>query len=663
MCGIAGMIDLRMLRPVCWPTLQRMSAALVHRGPDEDGGFACPGVGLASRRLSIVGLDDGRQPVFNEDRSIVAVYNGELFDHVELRARLAARGHVIHSRADSELLVHLWEDYGEDMFSHLRGQFAFALVDLRRRKVILARDRFGICPLFWARTNDDWLVFGSEIKAILASGQVARAPDINGLDNIFTFFWMPGRRTAFRGISAVLPGHFLKLTPRATGESADLREVTYWDIDFPDRGEELDNRDERVVHRQFAELLDNAVRVRLRADVPVAAYLSGGVDSSTVVASCRKLAGGRFPTFTARLESARLDESEIAGQFANDLACRHHDVLCDSQTLSAVYPQVALAYDCPAIDPNSGSLLQLSLAVCEAGQKVVLTGEGADEALAGYPWYKVHNLLRLAGWGPVLPAHWGLEWIYHRQFRRAPAGEFRRINRLQGGLHASTLLYHLTSAAHWWLLSDDVLAEVQRETAYDQLQLDTDRIRRWHPLNQSLYLGYKIQLPGLLHRADHMALANSVEARYPFLDEDLVAFCAALHPRWKIRGLTGDKHLLRKTAAEFLPKQVAFRKKAPFRAPTVETLLANQENYFQQLLSRESLGRTKYFDVDQVRKLCDRVKLSMAADPGRLFCGVALWAVVGTQLWHHLYLGGGLCELPEWKAPDVAADSDTARVA
>lgn len=647
MCGIAGLIDLRASRPACRTALERMAAALVHRGPDDDGFFLAPGAGLAFRRLSIVGLSDGRQPVFNEDRSVVAVYNGELFDHVELRERLIARGHVIRSRSDSELLVHLWEDYGEELFPHLRGQFAFALVDLRGRRAVLARDRFGICPLFWTRTADDWLVFASEIKAILASRLIDRAPDVCGLDNIFTFFWMRGRRTAFKGVHALLPGNCLPIR-RQNDAPAELRERSYWDLDFPDRGEELDDSDGRRLGKTFDELLDRAVRIRLRADVPVAAYLSAGVDSSAVVAKCRTICGAQFPTFTAQLQSSQLDESALAGRFAADLGCSHHNVLCDAATLAQAYPRAARAYDCPAIDPNSGSLLSLSEAVRRSGRKVVLTGEGADEALAGYPWFKPHKLLGLAGRGRFAPAQWGLEWLYHRNFPRAPRGEFRRINALQGGLHAGTLLYHLTSVAHWWLLSDEALAEVARETAYDQLQLDTGRIARWHPLNQSLYVGYKIQLAGLLHRADHVALASGVEARYPFLDEDLVTFCARLHPRWKLRGLSGEKHLLRRTAGEFLPNAVAFRKKAPFRAPTVETLLANDQSYFRQLLSPESLGRTSYFDAARVLKLLERLRTGSLLDPFRLFYGVALWAVAGTQLWHHLYMGGGLCELPEW---------------
>src|SRR5207253_1661177 len=212
-CGIAGIIDLASSRPVDVRQVQRMASSLTHRGPDEEGFHFEPGLGITARRLSILGIEDGQQPVFNESRTVAAVYNGELFNYDAERERLAARGHRIKSHCDSELLVHLWEDHGEEMFARLRGQFAFALVDRERRTIVLCRDRMGICPLYWSRQGD-WLLFGSEIKAILASGLVAASPDLHGLDQILTFFCMPGRRTAFRSITSVLPGQFVRIQLR-----------------------------------------------------------------------------------------------------------------------------------------------------------------------------------------------------------------------------------------------------------------------------------------------------------------------------------------------------------------------------------------------------------------------------------------------------------------
>ncbi|PYT07787.1 MAG: asparagine synthase (glutamine-hydrolyzing) [Acidobacteria bacterium] len=379
MCGIAGIVDLQQQRRICPHALTRMARSLVHRGPDEEGFFIRPAFGLAARRLSIVGIADGQQPVFNESRSVVAVFNGELFDYPELRELLRQRGHALRSHSDSELLVHLWEDFGEDMFPHLRGQFAFALLDIPRHRLILGRDRVGICPLHWSRQGD-WLVFASEIKALFASELVPRAPDPKGLDNVFTFFCMPGRRTAFQGINAVPPGHYLRIDFGTVEHSPTVQEKTYWDFSFPDRGQEESPSDPAGLTSAFDEAFGQAVRRRLRADVPVASYLSGGVDPSLVVAKCRQLNDAGLSTFTARVSDRRLDESALASGTASALGCANQTVYCDQQTLVDIYPQVIAAADCPVVDPNAGSLHALSRAVHDAGYKVVLSGEGADEA-------------------------------------------------------------------------------------------------------------------------------------------------------------------------------------------------------------------------------------------------------------------------------------------
>jgi len=632
-----------------------MARTLVHRGPDEEGFFLHGGAGLAARRLAIVGLADGQQPVYNETRSIVAVFNGELFDFPEMRHALAQKGHVLRSHTDSELVVHLWEQYGEEMFPHLRGQFAFALLDLPQKRMILARDRVGICPLYWSRQGDR-LVFGSEIKALLASGLVQGHADPNGLDNIFTFFCMPGRRTAFQGVQAVRPGHYLRIDLGDETTAPTFIEKTYWDFEFPDRGYEDPGSDPGKLTAAFDELLGDAVRRRLRADVPVAAYLSGGVDSSLVLAHCRRLTSGGMSTFTARVGDRELDESAAALRTAREFGCDPHIVECDRSTLEQLFPKTVTAADCPVVDPNAGSLHALSAAVHEAGYKVVLTGEGADEALAGYVWFKAHRVIHTPWWGGTRPLVSAIRKLYERRYPKAPPGEFARINVLLGGLHAQTLVYHLTSIPKWLLLRDDFLQETLRETAYDQLEFDAGRIQRWDALNQSLYMTYKTHLPGLLlnHRGDRASMANSVEARYPFLDEALLEFCARIHPRWKLRGISGDKHLLRLAAMRYLPQRLASRPKAMFRAPFASTLLNDRPSYVRQLLSPESLHKTDYFSPAAVMELDGRIRAGKNRGPFRVFQEMSLCAVIGTQLWHHLFLGGGLCELPQWQPPLVA---------
>ena len=275
MCGLAGVIDLKGREEPDRAQVQRMGAVLNHRGPDDAGCLFAPGVGFAHRRLSILGLADGQQPIFNEDRSVAVICNGELFDYPERRAELEAKGHVFRTHSDNELVVHLYEEHGEELFPHLKGQFAFVLIDFVRRVVLLARDRVGICPLFWSRQGD-FVYFGSEIKALLASGAVSTTTDPRGLDHLFTFFALGSRRTAFAGVQAIAPGNYVKIAFRPDGRATEPVERKYWDFDFPDWGEEDDPADAAGVVDAFEATFARAVEIRLRADVPVVGYLSGG---------------------------------------------------------------------------------------------------------------------------------------------------------------------------------------------------------------------------------------------------------------------------------------------------------------------------------------------------------------------------------------------------
>src|SRR5215210_2092429 len=295
MCGLAGVIDLKGRRQPDRAMVQRMGAALVHRGPDDSGSLFAPGLGIAYRRLSIVGVADGQQPIFNEDRTVAVFCNGELFDYPERKAELQAKGHAFSTHSDCELIVHLYEEHGEDLFVHLKGQFAFALIDFAKRIVLLARDRVGICPLFWSRQGDA-LFFGSEIKALLASGAVAASADIHGLDHLFRFFALGSRRTMFEGVNAILPGHYLKIGWQAGAGTAAPVERSYWDLDFPDWGEEDDPADATSLIEAFEATFQRAVEIRLRADVPVVGYLSGGVDSAYTLFTAAKLAGRPLPS-------------------------------------------------------------------------------------------------------------------------------------------------------------------------------------------------------------------------------------------------------------------------------------------------------------------------------------------------------------------------------
>ncbi len=654
MCGFAGVLDLKGLEEIDRRMVERMADAIKHRGPDENGWFGEAGISIAHRRLSIIDVEGGHQPIFNEDSSVVVIFNGELFDFPEQRARLIEKGHTFRTKADTEIIVHLYEEYGEDLFRHLNGQFAFALFDRRHRKLILGRDRVGICPLHWSRQGDH-LFFGSEIKSLLASGAVRPETDPRGLDHIFTFFAIGRRRTMFKGVHSLLPGRYLRIQLDQSGRPAEITERQYWDLDFPDMGAEDDPADETALMDEFEATFREAVKVRLRADVPVVGYLSGGIDSAAVMAQATEVTGRSLPSFTIKVPHKSFDETDNAMLAARHIGTKPIVLEAGPQLISQMYPRLVSAADSPVVDTACAALHALAGRVHESGYKVALTGEGSDEALAGYVWFKIDKIMRGLGIGSSQPGA-----TVHRAIRKmlVPSVSFSEMahaDRQLSGIQAQSPVWHLMSGTRHRFFSRDFLDSLDGHTAYDDLELDTERMARWHPLNQSLYVGYKVFLAGLLlnHKGDRVAMANSVETRYPFLDEKLIALMARLHPRWKLRGMRMDKYLLRKVAARSLPHEIALRPKAMFRAPFADSFVGEDASYVGQLLSEESLRKTGYFDAKAVRDFYEHAKLGRTRST-QMFSGMGLAGVISTQLWHHQNFGGGLCDLP-YRSFDVDA--------
>jgi asparagine synthase (glutamine-hydrolysing) len=659
MCGIAGIIDLSgQKRPVAPDAIRAMARAIVHRGPDEDGFLEQPGLALANRRLSIVGLADGRQPIRNEDGSIAVIYNGELFDYPEMRAELEARGHRFRTHCDTEVIPHRWEEYQEGMFEHLRGQFALALWDEKRQRLILGRDRFGICPLYWTRQGD-WLLFASEIKALLASGMVEARTDPRGINHLFTFFSLPGPVSCFEGVQSLLPGRYLKVQLRGPGELAQVSQHTYWEIDFPDQGDE-DRRDIDTLTEEFNSLLLAAVDRRLRADVPVVSYLSGGVDSSTVVAVASHVRGSPIPAFTIQIKAPRLDETSEAALVARHIGATPTVVPVGDEEVLNTYPQLIRAAEGPVVDTSCAALLLLAREVHRQGYKVALTGEGADEWLAGYPWHKVNRAL---GYLDILglPVSQWLRRAVMRLGPRFPLANLRRAQEAVAGHNGWLDIYGLMSLAKLRFYSPWMREKVTDHVPYEDLELNRDRMKRWHPLNRELCVSARAHLVGLLLNAkgDRVAMNSSVETRYPFLDESVFSFLAQVPPRYKLKGLFGDKYILRRMAQHWLPKQIAWRRKAMFRAPFDSFHLDVAPPFVEQLLSAESLNKTGYFDAEAViywRKHFRSLRINQAQ---RVSVEMGLVAVLSTQLWHHTFVDSSLCELPglEWRAlrPVIAA--------
>jgi asparagine synthase (glutamine-hydrolysing) len=647
MCGIAGIVDLAGNRAIPNGIIEKMTQAITHRGPDEEGYFRRPGVVLGSRRLSIVGLADGQQPIANEDHSVSVVFNGEFFDFPEKRAELQARGHKFVTHCDTEIIPHLWEETQEGMFGRLRGQFAFALWDERRHRLVLGRDRFGICPLYWTRQGG-WLLFASEIKALIASGMVPVQPDRRGIDHIFTFSALPGPITCFEGVQLLPPGHYLQIIT-GSDHASPISERAFWEMDFPDRGDENRGGEPRALVDRFEKLMLQAVEKRLRADVPVGSYLSGGVDSSMIAALACHLKGPAINTYTIRVDAPELDELSAANLVARHI--RTNPPIVQEFGASDVlntYPQLIQAAEAPVIDTSCAALLQLAHRVHECGQKVVLTGEGADEWLVGYPWYKAAKALAFLDLLPGLSLSDRTRRAYLRLCKvpQYPPEFRRRVEESVGGPNAWIDAYGLLALSKLRFYAAPMREVLQKFNPWSDLQFPLERAKRWHPLNRGVWVAARVTLAGHLLQAkgDRVSMHSSVEVRYPFLDEEVFDFLAGLDPRWKLRGFR-DKHLLRLLAERWLPRSVYTRRKAIFRAPLDSFHIEPEPAFVAQLLSEESLRRTGYFDTAAVHHWRQAFRKLPAGSLPRLSVEMGLTAVVATQLWHHLFIGGKLADL------------------
>lgn len=648
MCGIAGAVDLVGDRVFPHERLLTMLRSVAHRGPDDEQVHVEPGVALGSRRLAIIDVAGGRQPIANEAGDVWVAFEGELYDYPCLRRQLLKRGHVLRSRCDTEAWVHLYEEQGERVFERAHGQFAVALWDRRRSKLLLGRDRAGIAPLYYAQA-DGWLLWASEAKSLLATGMIEPTADVRGLDYFFNFFCLPTERTCFERIRMLPPGHCAQV------KNGAVTTRQYWDLEFPDRGAEEQYENPARAAEELEDLLRRSVRQRLVSDVPVSCYLSGGLDSSVILGLISQERGEAVPSFTVGLEdSGPVDERNAAAESARTFGSQLTTINVTERDIASAFRRLIECNEGPVLDTSAACMFMLADANRRAGNKVVLTGEGADELLAGYVWFKWN---RRPEWldrrgAPLRRAatHFALNWLIgggdsHRPPFRAPGGV-----RL-----AQQFSWEIMSQSRALLYSRGMWDRIASYAAYDELPLPVDRIGRWHPLNQSLYAAFKVMMPGLLLQAkgDRAVHHASTEGRYPFLDEQVVAFCARLAPIYKLRGWT-DKWLLRQMAANVLPKKIASRGKTMFRANLGKAFLGlDRPDWVDQLLSPESLRASGYFDAAAVQRARE-LQFSLSRQSLRRFClDMGLAGVISTQLWHHLFLGGGLADLPVWTSPVV----------
>jgi asparagine synthase (glutamine-hydrolysing) len=620
--------------------LAQMLAIIHHRGPDENGVYLDTTIGLASARLSIVDLSTGQQPITNEDGSLWIVYNGEIYNHPELRRELeASGGHEFYTRSDTEVVLHLYEEFGPACLNQLNGQFAFAIWDSRRRRLFLARDRLGVRPLFYA-PGPNGVVFASEIKALYGGGRLQAQLDVRALAQSFTF-WAPlAPRTAFEGVMELPPGHFMEIDPEGS------RVSRYWSLTFPAAGAELElSMDDAAA--ALRDLLSDAARLRLRADVPVAAYLSGGLDSTLIAALVRDQVSEALSTFSITFEENAFDESAHQLAAVEFLGTRHHQSECRNVDVGRVFPNVVWHAEAPILRTSPAPMYLLSQLVNSHGIKVVLTGEGADEFLGGYNIFREDKVRRFWANQPsstIRPLLLQRLYPYVADLSRS-GGAYLRSFFGRGLTDTDRLCYshrirwHNT-AGLWSLFSRDVVSSLQGYDPVEEFASELDHtMARWGSLSQSQYLEVATFMsPYLLSsQGDRMMAANAVEGRFPFLDHRVVDFCGRLPPRFKIRGLR-EKHLLKRAARDLVPAQIWQRAKQPYRAPIGPAFFGQRLDYFDELLSERALDQVGIFDADAVGRL-----IRKGASGARLSerDSMGLVGVISTQLLHHFFIDRG----------------------
>jgi asparagine synthase (glutamine-hydrolysing) len=638
MCGIAGMFDRSGREAIAESDMRQMLGMLRHRGPDEFGILLDGEVGLGNARLSIIDLSGGSQPIANEDETLWIVFNGEIFNYIELRADLEARGHRFTTSSDTEVILHLYEEYGPHCFDKMNGQWGIAIWDTEKRRLLLSRDRLGVRPLFYMQVGTT-LLFGSEIKAILSDSRVSAEIDPTVVDQIFRFWTPLSPNTVFRGIKELPPGHFL------IADRDSIQIERYWANHFPRKDAASANGHAQMgdVVEQFRELLIDACRIRLRADVPVGAYLSGGLDSSTIAAIVRRYTSNRLVTFSIAFSDEKFDESEFQMQMAAHLGTDHHVVRATHDDIGRVFPDVVWHTEIPIMRTAPAPMFLLSKLVRETNFKVVLTGEGADEFLAGYDIFKEAKVRRFwaeqpdSKFRPLLlkrlyPDITGLSQS-GAEFLAAFFGE--GLSEVDSPWYSHAIRWRNNRRTRRFLADGNGAPE--KETL-EKLALDLPaEFKHWDALARAQYLEISIFLSQYLlsSQGDRMGMAHSIEGRFPFLDVRLVEFCNSLDSRMKLRCLC-EKHLLKTAAEPWLPDIIRQRPKRPYRAPVHRSFFnANTPDYVRELLTPESIkefGLFKYGPIEQlVRKIESGAGIGETDD-------MALAGILSTQLTHQLFV-------------------------
>jgi asparagine synthase (glutamine-hydrolysing) len=631
MCGINGIaLSTRSQRVLQRETLERMRDVIQHRGPDDAGVYIEGNVGLGHRRLSIVDVAAGHQPMTNEDKSLHITYNGEIYNHSDFRESLEANGHVYQTHCDTETILHLYEEHGADCVHHLRGMFAFAIWDARKQELFIARDRLGVKPLYYVETPDGSLYFASEIKSLLAADAVQAEINYLALSDYLANHSPSGEETLFCGVKRLLPGHTL------LWREGRLSITRYWDVSFAKQGSDL--RSVKDLVAEWSELFRTSVRLRLMADVPLGMFLSGGIDSSAIAAVMSQMVDEPIKTFSVAFAEREANELEYARIVARAFKTDHHEIVVSPAQFFEALPNLVWHEDEPLAHPSSVALYFVSL-LASKHVKVVLTGEGSDELLAGYARYRktILNLALGNRYHNLAPV--GVKKIVQQQIEAMRGGSKIRQKLLRSFLALSpdiesiyfdnfavfsrSMQQHLLTARTRERMSGiDPYATVRSVLAESDATSLLDRL---------LYADIKTYLQELLMKQDQMSMATSIESRVPFLDHKLVEFTSALPERLKLRGWT-TKYVLRESMKGLLPDEILSRAKMGFPVPIGAWFKGEYRKVLDEyVLSDRSLSRG-IFEPDFVRSLVNRHQVGGENHSERL------WALVNFEMWQRQFI-------------------------
>jgi asparagine synthase (glutamine-hydrolysing) len=608
MCGIAGSLHLRGAL-ANREFLQQMICTIRYRGPDDVGIYIDGPAGLAHARLSVIDLAGGHQPMSIAKDSLWITFNGEIFNYVELREELIKKGHQFKSSSDTEVLLHLYQEEGEQCVERLNGQWAFAIWEASKRKLFLSRDRFGVRPLYYTQTGDSFL-FASEIKALLTCPEVESAIDLTALDQIFTFWVTLPPRTAFRDIKQLPPGHSMVI------QDGRITVRPYWKLDLVPQSDVGKASEERFAEELLA-LLRDATEIRLRSDVPVGAYLSGGIDSTVITALVGQRVGDRLRTFSVGFEDREFDESPYQREASSFLGTSHSDIRCSNQDIARVFPDVIWHTEQPVVRTAPAPLYLLSKLVHDSGFKVVLTGEGADEMLGGYDIFKETKIRQFWGrrpessWRPLLLKRL---YPYMDNIQRQSLDYLKHFFHVTEQDLGSPFFSHLPrwdlTAKSKLFFSETTRAKLASYDGINDLRQELpERYSSWLPFSKAEFLEAQYLLPGyiLSSQGDRMAMAHAVEGRYPFLDHRVVEFAAKLPINLKMKVLD-QKHLLKQAVKGLIPESVRTRHKQPYRAPDGSSFFGHKDSYVEDTLSPARIKQDGIFDPSATEALLQKFR-------------------------------------------------------